>query len=362
MSRGAMAPVRDTPPHFAPTSDFARELQGEVAAYLREARRAGRPATGDPRLLVKAGCLLVWFGASYGALLAAPTWGMALVAAVSLAFAAAALGFGVFHDANHATLFRHCAANRQAARLCSVLLGPSRAFWRIKHQVFHHRSPNVTGWDDDVDARGFLRLTPDYPWAPRFRHQQVQACLFYGLNTIEWFFWKDFACLVRGRLNRWQEARLSRGEQMELILGKALYFALMVAPPFLLLPLPWALGAFVLFHFVFSWVLTAVFQLAHLTPGMSFGDVYPGDDWAMHQMRTTANFATRSRWITWFTGGLNHQIEHHLFPQVAHTHYPALRPIVRKAAVRHGLPYHDLGSMRSALRQHFALLRRLGAG
>lgn len=348
-------------PDFAPTSDFAREVQGEVAACLRQARKEGRPATGDPRLLGKSALLLIWFGASYGVLLAAPGLLVALLAAVSLGLAAAGMGFGIFHDANHGTLFRYSAANRLAARCCCVLLGPARAFWRIKHQGLHHRSPNVAGWDDDVDARGFLRLTPDEPWQPRFRHQQVQALLFYGMNTIEWFFWKDFACLARGRLNRWQKARLSRGEQGELLLCKALYFALMVAPPFLLLPLPWALGAFAMFHLVFSWTLTAVFQLAHLTPGMRFGPVRPGDDWAMHQMRTTANFAVRSRIITGFTGGLNHQIEHHLFPHVAHTHYPALRPVVRRAALRHGLPYHDLGSMREALGQHFALLQMLGA-
>jgi linoleoyl-CoA desaturase len=94
---------------------------------------------------------------------------------------------------------------------------------------------------------------------------------------------------------------------------------------------------------------------------MDFGGVRPGDDWAVHQLRTTANFATDSRLATWLTGGLNHQIEHHLFPKVAHTHYPRLRPIVGAIAQRHGLPSHDLGGVLPAIKQHFALLKALGA-
>jgi len=169
------------------------------------------------------------------------------------------------------------------------------------------------------------------------------------------------ASLVTGRLNKWQPIVLSGRKRTELIVCKALYLGLVVLPPFLFLPVLWAATALVLFHFVFSWVLSVVFQVAHLTPGMDFEGVRAGDDWAMHQVRTTADFATRSRLASWFTGGLNHQVEHHLFPNVAHTHYPALRPIVRAAAMREGLPSHDLGGVVSAVRQHFVLLKALGS-
>jgi len=189
----------------------------------------------------------------------------------------------------------------------------------------------------------------------------VKAILYYGLNTVEWLFWKDFVCLARGRLNEWHPVTLNRRDRTELLVGKGLYLLLFVLPPFLFLPLLWAAAAFILFHFVLSWMLAIVFQAAHLTPGMEFGGVQPGDDWAMHQIRTTANFATGSSVATWLTGGLNHQIEHHLFPNVAHTHYSGLRPIVRAVAERHGLTCHDLGSVFSAIHQHFALLRALGS-
>jgi linoleoyl-CoA desaturase len=155
---------------------------------------------------------------------------------------------------------------------------------------------------------------------------------------------------------------LGRRGQAEFLISKGLYVALFVLPPFLLLPWIWSITAFIVFHIVLSWLLAVVFQLAHLTPGMEFGGVRAGDDWALHQVRTTADFATGSRLVTWFAGGLNHQIEHHLFPNVAHTHYTGLRPIVRAAAEREGLQCHDLGGVFSAVRQHFIFLKALGAG
>ncbi len=348
-------------PRFAAKSAFWRELGAAAAEHLAAEARRGRPRIGDPRLQRKAAVILAWFALSYGALLWAPTLAAALLAALSLAVAAAAIGFGVFHDANHGTLFRRPAGNLWGARLCSVLLGASRHFWVHKHQGLHHRQPNVIGWDDDLETRGYLRLSPASAWEARYRHQEVKALLYYGLNSLEWVFLKDFHCLAHGRLNEWQAVELARHERTEMLVCKGLHFLLFVLPMFLVLPLGWAAAAFILFHFAFSWTLAAVFQVAHLTPDMEFGGVRAGDDWAVHQLRTTADFATGSPFATWFTGGLNHQIEHHLFPNVAHTHYSGLRPIVRAVAERHGLRCHDLGSMFSAIRQHFALLKALGA-
>ena len=347
-------------PSFAAKSAFWREMKAAANEHLDAEKNDGRPFIGDPRLKRKAVVILVWFALSYAALLFAPTLLAALACALSLALAASALGFNVFHDANHRTLFRRPAANLRAAQLCSVLIGPSRYFWVHKHHTLHHRQPNVLGWDDDLETRGFLRFSPLRSWEPRFRRQEVRAVFFYGLNTLEWLFLKDFSCLVGNRLNQWHEVRLSGRQRTELLVSKGLYFSLFVLPPFLVLPPLWAASAFILFHLVFSWLLAIVFQVAHLTPGMEFEGVRPGDDWAMHQLRTTADFATRSRLATWFTGGLNHQVEHHLFPNVSHTHYSRLRPIVLSVAERHELQCHDLGSVFSAVKQHFQLLKALG--
>jgi linoleoyl-CoA desaturase len=348
-------------PSFARRSAFWRELKAAAGEHLAAEAERGRPSVGDPRLKRKAAVILGWFALSYFGLLAAPSLPAALLAALSLGLAACGLGFSIFHDANHRTLFSRPAANLWAARLCSVLLGPSRHYWVYKHQGLHHRQPNVIGWDDDLETRGLLRFSPACAWKARFHRQELKAIFYYGLNTVEWLFWKDFRCLAAGRLNRWHSIVLEPQERTELLVCKALYVLLFVLPPFFLLPLMWAVLAFIVFHVILSWMLALVFQLAHLTPAMDFGGVRAGDDWAMHQIRTTADFATGSRVATWFTGGLNHQIEHHLFPHVAHTHYPALKPIVRAVAAQQGLHCHDLGGIHSAVRQHFTLLKALGA-
>lgn len=353
-------PIREMP-KFAAKSAFWRDLSDAVARHLAAEALEGRPRIGDPRLVRKAAVVLGWFALSYAALLLAPSFALLLLATFSLALASAAIGFGLFHDANHGTLFARAPWNLWAARLCSTLLGLSRHLWVHKHQTLHHRNPNVIEWDDDLETRGFLRLSPESPWMPRYRHQEIKAVLYYGLNSLEWVLWKDFHCLAKGRMNEFQPLVLDKKQRTELLVSKALHFLLFILPIFLALPLVWAIPAFLLFHFTFSWVLAAVFQAAHITPEMEFSGVRAGDDWAIHQLRTTADFATGSGLANWFTGGLNHQIEHHLFPNVAHSHYPALRPIVRAAAARHGLHCHDLGSMGSALRQHFTLLKFLGA-
>src|SRR6185369_7374423 len=221
-----------------------REVKAAANDYLVDEASRGRPSVGDPRLRRKTAVILLWFGLSYGALLAAPTLWLALLATISLAFAAAAIGFGVFHDANHGTLFRRPAANLAAARLCSVLLGPFRHFWVHKHQGLHHRQPNVIGWDDDLETRGLLRLTPAQPWKPRFRRQEMKAVLYYGLNTLEWLFWKDFRYLVDGRLNEWHAVPLRKHERTESLVCKCLYLLFIVLPPFVVLPTLWAVAAF----------------------------------------------------------------------------------------------------------------------
>jgi len=224
-------------PSFAARSAFWREMKAAASDHLAAEANRGWPSVGDPRLQRKAAVILVWFGVSYGALLCAQTISVALLAALSLALAASALGFGVFHDANHRTLFRRPAANLRAAQLCSVLLGPSRYFWVYKHQGLHHRLPNVLGWDDDLETRGFLRLSPARAWEARYRRQEVKALLYYGLNTLEWLFWKDFRCLAGGRLNKWHQIILGKRERAELLVCKGLYLLLLVLPPFLVLPL-----------------------------------------------------------------------------------------------------------------------------
>jgi linoleoyl-CoA desaturase len=112
-------------------------------------------------------------------------------------------------------------------------------------------------------------------------------------------------------------------------------------------------------------ILGVVFQVAHCFDEAEFPEMDPDtqrvdDEWAIHQVKTTANFAPRGRLISWYVGGLNFQIEHHLFPKVCHVHYPAIAPIVREVCAEYDVPYTEYASFPAALASHGRLLRRMG--
>jgi linoleoyl-CoA desaturase len=112
-------------------------------------------------------------------------------------------------------------------------------------------------------------------------------------------------------------------------------------------------------------ILAIVFQLAHVVEKASFESVSENhkviaSEWAIHEVRTTANFAPQNKVISWLIGGLNFQIEHHLFPQNSHIHYPALSKIVQQQCELFGLPYNYYPTMRQAIYSHVRLMNKLG--
>ena len=90
-----------------------------------------------------------------------------------------------------------------------------------------------------------------------------------------------------------------------------------------------------------------------------FENINTPEEWAAHQMRTTVNFANSSAVCNWYTGGLNHQIEHHLFPSISHTHYEAIERIVRDTAQEFELPYKHFDTYGQALSSHYRFLQKL---
>lgn len=358
------ARVRSAPPPviFDGSGAYLRAVRGEVAEAL-----AGRRPTGDPRLQRKAAFIALLFLGSYALLLSVHSIWLQLPLCVVCGLAACAIGLNIFHDACHGSLSTSPRVNRAVAMGACMALGASRYLWVYKHHVLHHRFTNLYGWDDDLEPRGWLRFTPQQPWHLRYRGQHRFFVLLYLFNTIEWFFIKDFVQYFTLRINPHQRIpAMSSAEKLEFWACKAIYLAVFVALPFAVMAPARALALLIVFHFTFGLTLTLVFNLAHLVEEAAFprpdGDpVTVREEWAAHQMRTTVNFANRSRMWNWFSGGLNHQIEHHLFPLVSHTHYPEISRTVRRAAGEHGLPYMELKTYRAALASHYRLLRTLAA-
>ena len=346
------------PPKFRGGDAFVRLVRARVAQRL-----AGRTGRGDQRLCRKAAIVLVWFVLSYACVLAAPNTWIYVAASLSWAVAAAALAFNIFHDANHGAFSSDEWVNVWVSRLACAALGVGRHFWRQKHHPMHHQFVNVLEWDDDLESRGWLRLSPEQPWAPRYRWQYLFFLPLYALNSLEWIAFQDFVKYFTRMTNKYRPiVPMTRGDKLEFWCTKLIYVGLFVIPPFFMQPLGRVIIGFLVFHSVLS-VLLTVTQLAHLNDQTVFSvNNEPGvreEDWGSHQMRATVNFAVDNPVATWFLGGLNFQIEHHLFPSISHTHYPEISEVVREVAGEFGLPYRDRASLSAAIGSHHRLLRAL---
>lgn len=349
-------------PTFAPSGAFFKTVNARVNEHFAS---GGISKRDDPRLYLKGAIILMWIAGSWGALVfGSLSLPLALLVGGSLALACTGAGFSIMHDGGHRGYSRHAWVNRWTFRVVD-LLGASSYVWNYKHNVLHHTYANIDGYDDDLDTSIFARLSPAQPRRALHRFQHLYMWPLYGLIMPKWFLYDDWMTLFTGRVGY---ATIARPKGMELVVffgGKLLFFTLALGIPSLMHSVPTVLGMFLFVSFVQGVVLSVVFQLAHCVTETQFPTpaVHDGSmdaDWAVHQLQTTADFAPDNKLLSWYVGGLNFQVVHHLFPRISHTHYPALTKIVERTAREFGVPYHVQPSLRSALRSHYRHLRRLG--
>jgi linoleoyl-CoA desaturase len=348
---------------FPTENGFHATLKRRVADHFEA---TGLRRTGGAAMHLKTAAILGWFAASYALLLGlggTSGW-LAAALTVSIALATAGIGFSVMHDANHGAYGRSRRVNR-AWGLTLDLVGASSYVWRFKHNVQHHTYANIDGMDPDIDAGPFLRLAPSQKRRALHRGQHVYAWLLYGVLALKWWFVDDVVDVLRGRLAGHRFARPRGAELVAYVAGKGVFVGWSLVVPLLVFRSGWVLGLFALGSLTLGVVLSTVFQLAHAVPEAEFHDVARGERrmpaaWAEHQVRATVDFAPANRLLGWYVGGLNFQVEHHLFPDVCHTHYPALAAIVRGACAEHGVPHRTHATLRGAIASHYRFLRALG--
>ena len=225
-------------------------------------------------------------------------------------------------------------------------LGASSYVWRTKHNVVHHTFTNIAGADSDIDSMPFARLAPEQPRRALHRFQHFYIWVLYGLFAIKWHTTGDFGYLREGRVAETPCGGPAAGQLVGFWAGKVAFVTWALVHP---RPLPPGLdgggGLRPAVSFVLAVTLAVTFQLAHCMEEADFPsaeDMSAAEqrtEWARHQVETTVDFAPRNRLLAWYLGGLNFQIEHHLFSRVCHTHYPAVAPIVREVCARHGVRY-----------------------
>ena len=290
---------------------------------------------------------------------------MMLGMGILLGIFGAFVGFNICHDAIHKAFSNKPIVNQTFSFLFS-LIGASAYVWSICHNIVHHTYTNIAGHDEDIDvAPGLIRFSHLEPVNKVQRFQHYYAFVLYSFAMLSWVFRKDYKKFFQKKIGE-HNVNHPRIEYFRLFFYKAIYYVLFIVMPLIIIDITWwqLLIGFLGMQFAQGLVLGLVFQLAHVVEGTHFpepnlqGNVE--EAWAEHQMRTTANFAGGSKIAAFLCGGLNRQVEHHLFPKVCHIHYPAIGAIVKRTAAEFNLPYIESLTFTAALKSHYRMLRKLG--
>lgn len=347
---------------FSGNNDFQRSLRVRVDAWFAE---TGRRKQDLVEFYFKAGSILAAFAVSYVLLVFFATNGwQAVPLAIVLALATVGIGFNIMHDGGHGAISKRRGINRLLAHSLDIV-GGSSYLWRWKHGVLHHNYANITDHDMDVALGPLARFTPHQPHYAHQRWQHWYVWALYCLMSIKWQLVDDFRTLATGKIGRHRIPRPRGKDLFWLVSCKLAFFTLAFVVPLLLHSFWAVLGIYLLYSVVLSLALSVVFQLAHCVGEADFPVVADGTNavenaWAVHQVQTTVNFCRDNRPMTWLLGGLNYQIEHHLFPEINHCNYPDIAGIVRDTCAEFGVNYKEHGSFAAAIASHFRWLRLMG--
>ena len=338
---------------------FSKTLKQKINTYFQTSLQ---PKTGNRKIYLKAAILLVSFIVLYGLLVFAPLhWSVAIVLCLIFGINLAAIGFNIMHDAGHNSF----SDNKRLNTLLSYslnLLGGNIYFWKLKHNIAHHTYTNIDGEDHDIEVK-FMRIHHDQKLCKHHRYQRFYFPLLYGISYLAWIFYQDYEKYFRGRMgDKIERFHFPLSERIIFWVSKLVHLSLFVIIPVIFVGwLPTLIGLLIS-GTVCGMSLATVFQLAHVVEETEFKTIDQSkveEEWMIHQIQSTANFATRNKVLTWLLGGLNFQVEHHLFPKISHVHYPALNRIVKQTCSDYKIKYNEFRSFGTAFRSHLKVLEAM---
>jgi linoleoyl-CoA desaturase len=343
---------------------FFRTLNSRVNNYFKENKIS---KNGNWKLHLKTIVMFSIFLVPYFLMISLemPFW-LYLVSNLVIGIGMSGVGMNVMHDGNHGSYSKNKWVNKFMGSSIYILAG-NVYNWQVQHNVLHHTYTNIYGHDEDLDSGRIIRFAKEAKWFNFQKIQHYYSIFLYGLLTINWAITTDFK-----QMRSYMKRKLSFGKLPSpavnwsvLVITKVIYFSFWIVLPLIFGIVWWkVILGFVVMHYTAGLILSVVFQLAHvvnetitITPNEK-GEIE--NTWAIHQLFTTANFAPKNYIVNYFTGGLNHQIEHHIFPHISHIHYKKIGQIVKETAQEFNLPYIEYQSFRAALKSHFEILKKLG--
>ncbi len=350
-------------PKFANVpNSFYSELKNRIGEYFET---TGKARTGNFKLYLKAITLLTIFLAGYVHLVFfTPNIWWAIPECIIMGCTGAALSFNMMHDGAHGSFSKYPFLNAMAAHSWDVI-GGSTFIWKMKHNVIHHSYTNVDGLDDDIDVKPFLRMGETQKKLKMHKYQHLYFWLLYPMTYVFMIFIQDFLKYFRRKIGDIPMKKMNTVDHIDFWGFKLLFIVLFLVVPIYMVGFKGFILGFIIFSLVNGFILSIVFQLAHTVEDTAFptANLNTGrfeDEWAVHQVKSTANFATNNKFVCWFVGGLNFQIEHHLFPKISHIHYPAMSKIIKKACQDYGLVYLENPTVAYAVHSHVAFLKQMG--
>jgi linoleoyl-CoA desaturase len=347
------------------SANFFRTLNKRVNSYFKDNKIK---RTGDWRIWLKTIVMFTLFLAPYFLMLTLDIndW-IKLFLTIVMGIGMAGIGMNVMHDGNHGSFSNKEWVNNLMGSSIYILAG-NVYNWKVQHNVLHHTYTNIHGHDEDLEAGRILRFSKHSEWQKHHKFQHYYSVLLYGLLTINWAITTDWQ-----QMKRYMSRKLSYGKfpnpvwnWSKLVISKIVYVGIWIVIPMLFMDIAWwkiLIGFFVM-HYTAGLILSVVFQLAHVMDEAEMP--LPEENgtmkntWAIHQLKTTVNFGAKSKIINWYTGGLNHQVEHHIFPNISHVHYNKIAEIVKNTAKEFNLPYNEYKTTRKAIAAHFRYLKEMG--
>jgi linoleoyl-CoA desaturase len=343
--------------------EFNKTVKERVNAYFEE-KGISRHANGA--MIIKTIVILSLYWVPYGLIISGQfslTWMWFFAFLMGLGMAG--IGFSVTHDALHGAYSSNNTVNNFLGTFFD-LVGANGYIWKITHNIIHHTYTNIHGHDEDLEVAEFIRLSPHTPYKPVHRFQHFLAFPAYSLATLFWVIIKDYWYFFKSPLGPYENKKHPTKEWVKLIVTKVFYYITAIVLPLVLLDISWwqFIIGFLSLHLTAGLILGIIFQLAHVvettTHPLPNEDNMIENHWVIHEMLTTNNFARRNRLLCWYVGGLNFQIEHHLFPKMCSIHYPEISAIVEETAKEFGVPYNCHETFREALTSHYRTLKKFG--
>ena len=276
----------------------------------------------------------------------------------------AVIGFNIMHEGGHQSFSKHSWLNTVGAYFLNIL-GGNTFYWKIKHNINHHTYTNIEGMDSDINVKPFMRLHENQNRLWIHKYQHIYCFVLYGISYFVWIFWDDFEKYFTGKIAAHCERKMDAKEHVIFWITKCFYVTIYMVIPILMVGFAKAVIGFWVVAFVCGLSIAVVFQLAHVVEGTTFPEPSQESnkieqEWAIHQVNTTANFSTKSRIISWLLGGLNFQVEHHLFPRISHVHYPKINQFVRETCDEYKVTYLEYSSFLGAINSHLSHIKKMG--